>query len=487
LKVKLKIILISLLCIALIILPVATVMTLAFVLPPQYSNTFVGALDEKVERLMSIEGEKVVVVGGSSVAFGLDSEAFEAYTGVPVVNFGLYAALGTKVMLDISRSGIKSGDVVVIAPELDKQTMSMYFNTETTLQAMDDDMSLIRYAASDNLFSLISGMFRHVAAKLEYMRIGAPNPEGVYNASSFNGYGDIDYTRDGNVMELYYDPNAIITLDENLFDEQFVDYLNDYIGYCKSVGAQVYFSFCPMNAMAVSDTSAEALSAFEELISEKLDCELISYASDYIMDPGYFYDTNFHLNDVGVKYRTLRLARDVMLATGNTALVTDTLPEPPELKSGLIMLEEYDENEQYFTYEALSNGNMMITGLTELGKTQEELTVPRCVRVDGTEFAVAVTAIGERAFDGGRMKTVNIKADSYVAQIMNKAFIGAGSLKRLNILISDATRILPPSSFAGCRQGFEVHVPKGSAYATDYFWSQIRVTIVSDLYNYDKK
>jgi hypothetical protein len=134
-----------------ILMPLALIFGIAVLTVPQYSNTFVGVLDEKVERLKSIEGEKLVVVGGSSVAFGLDSGLLEEYIGRPVVNFGLYAALGTKVMLDLSRAGISKGDVVIIAPEVSAQTMSMYFNTETTLQAIGDDYSLLRYMDIDNI------------------------------------------------------------------------------------------------------------------------------------------------------------------------------------------------------------------------------------------------------------------------------------------------------------------------------------------------
>ena len=42
---------------------------------------------------------------------------------MPVVNFGLYANLGTKLMLDLSRSGIGAGDVIVVAPEMNEQTL----------------------------------------------------------------------------------------------------------------------------------------------------------------------------------------------------------------------------------------------------------------------------------------------------------------------------------------------------------------------------
>ena len=84
-----------------IVLPVGILLGMLFMLPSQYSNTFVGELDEKYNRLMEIDEPKIIVVGGSSVAFGLESEIIEEYTGMPVVNFGLYAALGTKVMLDL--------------------------------------------------------------------------------------------------------------------------------------------------------------------------------------------------------------------------------------------------------------------------------------------------------------------------------------------------------------------------------------------------
>ena len=52
-------------------------------------------------------------------------ELMEEMIGMPVVNFGLYATLGTKLMLDLSLGAIKKGDVVVIAPETDPQTYSL--------------------------------------------------------------------------------------------------------------------------------------------------------------------------------------------------------------------------------------------------------------------------------------------------------------------------------------------------------------------------
>ncbi|MBQ3015823.1 MAG: hypothetical protein IJD79_03480 [Clostridia bacterium] len=458
-----------------IILPIALLFGYVFSIPPQYTNTFVGELDDKFERLTSIDEPKIVVVGGSSVAFGLESELLEKYTDMPVVNFGLYAALGTKVMLDLSKAGIGEGDIVILSPELDAQTMSMYFNSETTLQATDDNPAMLRYVAPEHYFSLLGSLWDHVGQKLEYQKDGAPNPSGVYNGNNFNEYGDLEYERPGNVMALYYDPNTVITLDESILDEEFIDYMNDYIKYCEKKGATVYFSYCPMNHMALADgTTDESIAAFDALMKEKINCKFISYIEDYILAPGYFYDTNFHLNDAGSVYRTLQLATDLMLEMNITTLIEEKLPEVPALKDGMIEVTEKIEGGEFFTYEALANGNYKITGLTEAGKAEKTLTIPLGVEIGGSSLAAAITIIDEGAFAGGVVETVIIPENTYVTQLNNGVFRGSGTVKRLLIYKAEAETINPPFDFSGIAEGFEVHAPEGSDYTTSYYWSQLK-------------
>ena len=466
-----------------IIMPIVLLFGYAFSVPAQYSNTFVGALDEKFDRLTSIEEPKIVVVGGSSVAFGLESEIVEKYTDMPVVNFGLYAALGTKVMLDLSKAGIGEGDIVVLAPELDAQTMSMYFSSETTLQATDDNPSMLRYVAPEHYFSLISSLYGHVSQKLEYQRDGAPDPSGVYNSKNFNEYGDLDYDRPENIMALHYDPNTVITLDETILDDEFIDYINDYIDYCENRGATVYFSYCPMNYMALAKgTTDESIAEFENLIKSKIDCEFISYIEDYILAPGYFYDTNFHLNNDGSVYRSIRLTEDLLLAMNKATLIEEEYPKAPELDEGVIKIYDEIEGGEYFTYSKLENGNYMITGLTEAGKKQTTLTIPLGVEVSGLDYAPAITIIGEGAFAGGVCKTVIIPANTEVTQLNNGVFKGAGSVKELRIYKPEAETLNPPVDFSGTADGFIIRAPENSDYTTGYFWSQIKgITIKLDL------
>ena len=106
--------------VALLSIPV-TFIIIGFATPSQYALTYYGELGKMYENLRLTSGRKIVIIGTSSVAFGVDSalmseELSAAGADYEVVNFGLYGALGTKVMLDLSEQYIGEGDIVVFAP-----------------------------------------------------------------------------------------------------------------------------------------------------------------------------------------------------------------------------------------------------------------------------------------------------------------------------------------------------------------------------------
>jgi len=307
----------AILLIITVILPLLILSVIAvFIVPPQYKNTFLAELSEKYTRLKSIDEPKIILVGGSNLAFGLDSRDLEKETGLPVVNFGLYASLGTKAMMDLSKSSIHKGDIVVLCPELDAQTLSLYYNGETMWQALDCNYSMLLDVGFANYGKLLGSFPAFASEKFKFYRSGkTPNPKGVYQKSSFNKYGDIVYKRKYNNMMLEYDPTHMITLTPSIVDEKFVAYVNQYASLVRRHGAKIYFSFPPMDKAALEkNTTDKTILSFYQYLGEKLNVEIISNINGYLLDSGYFYDTNFHLNDTGVKVRTSLLAEDVMRA-----------------------------------------------------------------------------------------------------------------------------------------------------------------------------
>ena len=122
------------LLLAAILLAIAPVMTVfaEAALPDCYAESYYAELAPMYRRLREAEGRKIVIVGGSNVAFGLDSGLMEellrekgyAYEVCP---FGLYAAVGSSAMLDLSENTLREGDIVILALEPTSETMSDYF------------------------------------------------------------------------------------------------------------------------------------------------------------------------------------------------------------------------------------------------------------------------------------------------------------------------------------------------------------------------
>ena len=116
-------------------------------IPPQYTATYYGALSDLYARLKDTAGRKIVVLGNSNVAFGVDSALAEALLreaglDYSVCNFGLYGSLGTKMMCELAYGEIDEGDVVIFTPELFAQSLSTYFSAEEAWYALDSDMSM---------------------------------------------------------------------------------------------------------------------------------------------------------------------------------------------------------------------------------------------------------------------------------------------------------------------------------------------------------
>ncbi len=455
-------------------LPFILVLSVGFLLSPEYDETFVGALDEKLERLHSIEENKIVIVGGSSVAFGYDGEIMEKYLDMPVVNFGLYAALGTKLMLDLSKDAVKEGDIVIVAPEMDSETLSLYFSALMTLRALESSPEYLFDIPNEHTASLVGSSWKFAVEKLESKIIGKDVPSGVYRADSFDERGDIKYPRPENVMREYYDANLTLDLTESIVSLDFLNYLNEYIAYCESIGAKVYFEFPPMNRLAFSEDSTEDTRyEFEEFLRDKLDCPLIaSSVEDYIYDEGYFYDSNFHLNDAGVIMHTVNVTRDLLLELGIPKAVEENIPEPPSLPEREVRYFGEDENAKYFEFEKRADGSYTLVKVKDEYLYMDSFTVP--LGYDG----YIVSAIGERAFDGSAIERLTVTEDTNLAVFENGFFLGAESFKELYLYNLDGLSINPPDSFLGRRDDFVVYVTPESNYmdAGGYDWGNRGLT-----------
>lgn len=311
-----------------------------FGLPVQFGDTFMGELKSKYERLKETSGKRIVLVGGSGVAFDCDSALMDDFfPSYEIVNFGMYAGLGTKAVMDLSENYIHEGDIVILSPEQSEQTFSDYFNGEYMWQAADGAFGMLRDLKSENFEAMLGNFPRFALEKLNYVMKGQkPQTDSIYQKKSFNTYGDIELdTCRENILPNGYDVNQKVRFTEDVVQPEFMDYMNDWAKRFEKKGAVVWYRYCPVNKLSVEDM--DDLAAYDVFLRQKLDFPVIGNPKNSLMEAEWFFDTNFHLNQPGKEVNTVQLIRDMKAMLGDDRAVTVELPEKPHRTWGDVSAE----------------------------------------------------------------------------------------------------------------------------------------------------
>lgn len=439
-----------------------------FVLPPQYRETFLGELSVKCERLAEPSDKpRLVLVGGSAAAFGVDSALLEEQLPQDrVVNFGMYAALGTRVMLDLSEPLLQEGDLVLVMPEQQQQTLSDYLGAQALWQAADGNFSLLRCLHGQDAAQMLGAFPQFAAQKFRFWCSGGPQLSGVYQRSSFNEAGDvISPLCRVNQMPNGWDTTTPIRFDAELLDETFCTELNAYAARLAEKGVTVWYHFPPMNAAAVEPDSD--VDAYAALLQNALTLPLAGDPNACILDSGWFYDTNFHLNASGKTVFTRQLVRDIKAMLGDSSPTEIALPEMPEPVLDETTATALDSTDaDCFTFAQTASG-LRLTGLTSEGQQRTELTVP------GTIDGQPVTELSAEMFAQSRaLRKVTIQEN--ISALPDGLFEGCTSLQEVVLIQPDPGKLavgreLLRGAAASCR----LSVPADSyeRYVLSYAWS----------------
>lgn len=448
-------------------------------LPPQFDETYPGELPYKMEWLRETGDHRIIVVGGSSVAFGLRSDLIEQEFERNVVNFGLYAPLGSKTMLEACFSEIREGDTIIFSPEQNSETLSFSFQPKEVWEAMDGHFSMIGIFEEEELKRLI-GVFPEFACdKLKYALTGKPQPDGIYRRDSFNAYGDIAAAgREANRMPEQYDPTMMIDFTE-FPEDDFLEYLNEYAERVRKKGAEFYYRFCPMNELAVVDETE--LDSYVSELRNRVCFKILGNPHECILDSRWFYDTNFHLNDSGAVVNTYYLVRDLKAEWKDSSKTEIGLPEMPEAwkevesdqseenKTGCDNSQDYDgtknteadpdRDAEYFIYEEQED-SLSVAGVSEAGRMKKELSIPQaCGGKKVTEVLAGSFA------DCAELEEITVNAG---IALHDGCFAGCRTLKRIILNAGPGGIMVGTDLLAGTDA--LLYTKDRDAYALDYSW-----------------
>lgn len=280
-------------------------------------DNYLAAVLEKDRLIRTTPSPKIILVGGSNLAFGVDSRMMQDSLNVNVVNMGLYAYLGLRYMLAQVRPYIQAGDIIVVVPEYDQfyGKFSEGDNTVNTalLYAPRDRIGdfvksysivdvVLRPRVENIRRSFLTGTADLFGVRNKYF---PPDTNPVYNRHSFNSYGDVV----SHIGKKSKNPDSIFvkelpSLKE--FSERALDELNDIGDVARARGAHAYFLFPSYIDRSYAINTA-AITRLGQTLTQDMRIPILGAPKDFVYPANWFFDTRYHLNELGRKPRTVKM------------------------------------------------------------------------------------------------------------------------------------------------------------------------------------
>lgn len=266
--------------------------------------------NKKESYSKSINGKKVLFISGSNTLFSINTHEFEKETSVPAVNFGVHAGLGLEYILHRVKSHINEGDIVVLPLEYEMYDNVRPFAGEYCSYISSRD-SLYFYDMSiyDKYKFIYSMDFKDILDGIREKFIQKDKKIGAYDSRYLNKNGDMT----NNLYENRLDnKKLLINMKSKIYNSseipstEFQHCMDKFLNYCNTRNVKVIITW-PAFYYDSKVLCNDDLKNIEKIIQywhHKKNVILLDSYSDNIYKLEYFYDGNYHMNNLGNEYRT---------------------------------------------------------------------------------------------------------------------------------------------------------------------------------------
>ena len=291
---------------------------------PAYSGNYFDTFQDKYDRLLALKDKKkIVLFSGSSTRFGYDSAMIDqAFPDYEVVNMGVFAYSPALPQLELIRSCMKEGDILLDSPEFDAANRQFCYQKEldyATFAMMESnydafaDLDLREYAQVFTAFSAYQTARQDMERKNYDVCASDYDEDGnEVEEPSYNEYGDYVAYRPNSTSEkpIYGLP---VNYTVNAFPkETYIDSANAEFQKFLDQGIKVYFTYSPRNKYALSkDSTQEERARLHEYFKSQLHVPVISELEDSLYTGIYLYGTDNHLSTEGAQIRTEKVIHDL--------------------------------------------------------------------------------------------------------------------------------------------------------------------------------
>ncbi|WP_237567742.1 hypothetical protein [Microbulbifer hydrolyticus] len=260
--------------------------------------------------------QKLLIVAGSNSLFGLDAAQIERKYQLPTTNFGVHAGLGLRYILDRSKRSLRPGDIVYLPLEY------ALYQQEPAPSTQLMDFILARDPAYLHSLPLLEQFLGYTNVSFERIIEGLRGGNDNYMGSSSSTYNVANVDSSGN--QLNNSSERAADYKDKLDKLQAKDIGNgDISGYSKKVLGEFFIwakenDVCvigaPPNLLKFDEYDADRFVNFVTKIRNfylENDTSFIGNPTDYLLPKKMFFDTEYHLNEIGVATRTRLTLNDL--------------------------------------------------------------------------------------------------------------------------------------------------------------------------------
>lgn len=292
-------------------------------------NDYSEATILKHRRLAETPGRRIVLVGGSNIAYGVDSAILEHETGYSVINMGMNGYLGVRYMLEEIKPFLRRSDIVLVAFEYDSFYKSVEGTAADQLMIVKANPGALRYltwkqrvaaveaipyVAQQKILRLtreaIYASWSPLRMKLRPDLVVNDDPvlNDIESLAGFNDHGDL-VSHLG--VEWPYELEDGIDLSHTPLNKEAITLLQRFGEEMRARDVEVLVSYTPV-IRQFYDQHQRAIDDLHGLMKQSSSLVVPSPPEAFVYDKPLFFDTVYHLNGTGRALRSERLAGDIV-------------------------------------------------------------------------------------------------------------------------------------------------------------------------------
>ncbi len=275
-------------------------------------HALLGAARQKHALLDASGPPRLILVGGSSVLYGLDSPTLAETSGLSsVINMALTAPLGLELMLNEVRGHLAEGDVVLLSFEYEHFCTDVV-SARDLIWLLEQRPISLEDMGVDQLKLVLDRSLYHLGSVLRSRSWDGPRAhDPIHDIAYINRYGDSTVSQ--HVDEVAAPIPTLLDCDlgrSGLIATQ-VEKLRSFTTEAAANGAEVYYAHPPLEARSFESAQAD-IAVIHRRLSEALPGRLLSEPVEATHPVRDMLDSNYHLRHAP-KLRRSRLLGDRIL------------------------------------------------------------------------------------------------------------------------------------------------------------------------------